>query len=90
MKKLRRIYLRDLELMEESTLFRRRAWNSVVFGPFLIIFCIMWLVIVNDPSHGGFLKNWGANLVLGVGVTFLTTGTLYFGKLLRDYYRSKE
>jgi uncharacterized membrane protein len=89
MNKLRLIYLRDLELMATSTLFRRRTWNSVVAGPLLLILCIMGLVVVNEPSNGGFLKNWGANLVLGVGVVFLTAATLFFGKLLRDYYRSK-
>jgi peptidoglycan/LPS O-acetylase OafA/YrhL len=89
MNKLRRLHLRNLELMATSTLFRRRRWNSVIFGPLLIIFCIVWLVIVNAPSHGGFLKNLGANLVLGIGVAFLTAGTLHSGKLLRDYYRLK-
>jgi hypothetical protein len=88
-KKLRLIYLRDLKLMATSTLFRRRAWNSVVTGPLFLSLCIMGLVVVNGPKYGGFLKNWGANLVLGIGVVFITAATLYFGKLLRDYYRSK-
>jgi hypothetical protein len=89
MNKLRRIHLGNLEHMTTSLLFRRRTWNAVVFGPLLIVLCVMGLVVVNGPSNGGFLKNWGDNLALGIGLAFLTANTLYNGKLLRDYYRSK-
>ncbi len=58
-------------------------------NPILTLLGIMGLVVVNDPSNGGFNKNWGANLVLGIGVASLVAGTLYFGKMLRDYYRSR-
>jgi hypothetical protein len=70
--------------MDSSELFRLRTRRSMVTNPILIILGITGLVVVNDPSYGGFKKNLGANLFFGIGVVLLIAYTLYCWKLLKD------
>ena len=71
--------------MATSEFFRLQIRRTMMFtNPILIILAIMGLIVANDPSHGGFKQNLGANLFFGIGVAVLTAATLYFGKLLRD------
>ena len=82
---LSRIHARNVEHMATSEFFRLRIRRAMMFqSPIFIILGIIGLVVANDPSHGGFGKNLGANLFFGIGVAVLTAATLYFWKLLRD------